>query len=212
MTNYLVHNTSRARDNRTLRAKQPTHRGHKQYVPGTSTRVLRARETIVSEDVLKANLDAFMQREREGLIKVTTTDRRPVDLKTFKVGTLAPASPPVNKRLDSAANDKPGGHVIPRYAGDGPIPNEFEMPVDAPPAAFDMPVEASPPVPPPVDLEPEVDVVAEEEPPVPVPPPAAQVDPAPRLAGPLGGDGHQVTIPPAQERPSQQHNKKKGGR
>jgi len=189
MQNYLVHNASRDRHNRTLRATQPVHGGHKQVVMG-DRRLLRNRPIVVSEEELKAHLHELQDKEKLGLVKVTTPNFQPVNLATLEVGEIAAASPPVNKRLDSAANDRPGGQTHFGLPGEKPPPAEFTMPVAPPQAAVDQPL---------------------------IPEPVEEVNDQPlpelsghRLAGPLAGEGTPVTVTPSHERPS--FNKKKGGR
>lgn len=191
MNTFLVHNASRSRFNRTQRAQQPVHGGHKQYVL-EGRRLLRNRPLIISEAELDKHLEELKAKHAQGLVSVTTGDGRPFDLTTRKVGELPPSSPPPNKRLDSAANDKPGGYVIPRFPGENVPPAEFTMPVDPPYAAMENPIAGLLP--------------AVEE-----PPPPASVRPT-SMAGSLALEiPTGVVTPPAYERPSN-NNKKRGGR
>lgn len=155
---FLIHNGSRARHNRTLRAQMAEHGGHKQYVLGNEQRLVRGRPVPVTEEKLKAHLAELLDKEARGLIYVTDLQQNVFDLKTMKVvAEVAPASPAPNPPLDSAAKDTPAGVPMGQFR-EPPPPAEFTMPVDAPLAAVtDNPLVAEP-------------VVAEEEKPVAVTP------------------------------------------
>ena len=132
---FLIHNGSRSRINRTLRANMAEHGGYKQYVLGNQHRLVSSRPISVSEAVLRAHLDELREKESRGLIFVTDLHLAPVDLTTLQVGELPAESPLPNPPLDSAANDPPAGMAV-EVRGESPPPAEFTMPVEAPHAAF----------------------------------------------------------------------------
>ena len=133
---FLIHNGSRARSNRTLRATMPEHGGHKQYILDSDHRLVRGRPLQVTEEKLKAHFPELKEKEGKGLIYVTTLQGEPVDLETLKVFPLPPESPLPRPSLDSANNDIPAGEPM-GVRGEAPPPAEFTMPVDAPQAAFE---------------------------------------------------------------------------
>lgn len=130
---YLIHNGTRSRTNRTLRATMPEHGGYKQYVLGH--RLVSGRPIPITEETLKDNLSELREKESFGLVYVTDLHFAPVDLTTLSVGPLPAESPLPNPPLDSAKNDIPAGMRV-DVRGDAPPPAEFTMPVGAPPAAF----------------------------------------------------------------------------
>lgn len=138
--NYLIHNGSRARHNRTQRAALPQHGGHKQYVCKGELRLIRGQPLTVNEDQLLEHRDELIEKEAQGLLYVTDTEKRPVNLDTLEVGIVAPASPPADPPLDSVADDKAAGLSFVNSINEPPPPNEFAMPVPPPAAALDVPM------------------------------------------------------------------------
>ena len=137
MTDYLVHNGSRHVGNRTLRALQPEHGGHKQYVCGNSFRLLRGRAVALTEPQLQEHLVELREKAARGLVYLTAADGSPVDIDTLEVRAPVPASPLPNPPLDSAANDKNAGHKMGSIRGEPAPPRTFVMPVAAPMAALE---------------------------------------------------------------------------
>lgn len=136
---FLIHNGSRARHNRNLRAQMAEHGGHKQYVLGNEFRLLRGRPVPVSEDKIKAHMTELLEKEARGLIYVTDLQMNMVDIRTLKVvAEVAPASPAPKPPLDSAANDAASGVPMGQF-NEPPPPKEFTMPVDPPMAALKNP-------------------------------------------------------------------------
>lgn len=140
---YLVHSGKPLSGTRPIRPAQGTQDGHKQYICGSSIRLVPGRPVQLTEELVKANLEELRTKTREGLVHLTTLDRRLVDLETFAIAAPVPASPLPKPPLDSAANDKPGGTLVNPFQEPAP-PKEFTMPVEAPAAALeDNPVVAS---------------------------------------------------------------------
>jgi len=133
---YLIHNASRSRSNRTLRAANATHRGMKQYLFSGQYRLVRGRPLRITEEFLLSNLDELKEKNKAGLIYVTLGNLTPFDLeKLAPVAVVArPAAP--NFQPDSINRDLPVGLPVSKY-GDSPPPDTFEMPVELPDAAFD---------------------------------------------------------------------------
>lgn len=118
MNTFTVHNTSRARHNRSLRMNAPEHGGHKQYIGGEH-RVIIGRPITFSAEKLQLHLEELKQKAKYGLIEVKGADGRKIDLETFEsVGTI-PATPPLyNRQPDSIANDSQmHGWAQPQFAG-----------------------------------------------------------------------------------------------
>lgn len=138
---YLVHNGSRSRSSRTLRALLPEHGGHKQYVMNNQRRLVSNRPLQLSESQLSEYREEFCQKESKGLLYVTTLDGRPVDIATLFSKPVAPESPLPRPRLDSAAYDKPVGTSVGVFRNEPAPPAVFTMPVEPPSAAIDNPVE-----------------------------------------------------------------------
>jgi hypothetical protein len=136
--NFLIHNGSRATHNRTLRAQQPEHGGHKQYILDANHRLIRGRPLVVTEEKIKEHLSELKVKEGKGLLYVTTEQMIPVDLDTLQPSALpVPASPLPNPPLDSAKNDRLVGDPMLPNRGELPPPAEFTMPVGAPAAALE---------------------------------------------------------------------------
>jgi len=146
--NYQIHNGSRAIHNRSLRSQMPQHGGHKQYVCKAELRLIRGRPLEVSDLQLQEHLEELQEKQEQGLVYVTTVDGHMVDLLTMEVSPSVPESPRPTPALDSAANDKAGGEVIPRFAGDLPPPKDFEMPVAPSAASLEAEVDVLTPEPP----------------------------------------------------------------
>lgn len=103
---YVVQSTVRARHNRTKRATVPGRQPFVHKIAGGRITVRRARPARITEAVLIAHLEEIKRLVARHQVVVTTPDGKPVDLVTFQVGTVAPASPLPNPPLDSAKNDK----------------------------------------------------------------------------------------------------------
>lgn len=135
---FLLHNGSRSRNTRMLRASQPEHGGHKQYVLGSDHRLVRGRPLRLSEDMVKRHLKELVEKESKGLVYLTTLQLVPVDMATLQViAEPVPVSPPPAPRLDSAKFDAPSGERMNPTYGESPPPAEFTMPVAAPTAALE---------------------------------------------------------------------------
>jgi hypothetical protein len=158
---YVIHNVSRGRHNRRQRAALPANPRMKQYVGAQQQRLVRGQPLIVSEEMVKRNLEELRAKHAAHMIELRTRDGRLVDLTTLEAAPAAPVEPKPHPQLDSVANDKnfampPGFKFVPPYVGDDAtmptIVPEGEKPAllqqsveETPPPA---PAEAAPPAPP----------------------------------------------------------------
>lgn len=134
---YLVHNGSRSTATRMVRASQPRHGGHKQFVCGNDHRLVRGRPVALTEEKLQEHLEELRTKASKGLIYVTTRDGRPFDLADLKPLEARRESPLPNPPLDSAARDINRGSDMTTRPGEPAIPKVFVMPVEPPAAAVD---------------------------------------------------------------------------
>jgi hypothetical protein len=114
-----IHNTSRAVEHRTHRARAAVHARKKHYLGGGAVRVLPARPLIIGRDMVLRHLEELKKKQKDRMLEVRTLDGRLFDLTTFEIGSAAPIPPLPHPPLDSVANDSPHvGIVIPPYVGD----------------------------------------------------------------------------------------------
>ena len=140
---FHLHNTTRGRGNRTLRAQAPAHLRFKQYVTNTQLRLIRGRPLLVSEDTVRANLDELRQKSQQGILELRTVDGRLVDLSTLKAPEFfGTPSPLPNFPLDDANLDKPAGERMTPFAGENAFVNE-QTPalLQGAPEVFEVPEE-----------------------------------------------------------------------
>lgn len=128
-TMYFVHNTIRARHNKSLRAAAPIHGGTKQYIGGQH-RLIRGRPIALTLQQIGPHIEEIRAKAAAGAIEVRLADGRKVDLNTGRaVGEVMKNAPPPHPPLDSIANDKPAGEQRPQMAGgipEGPTdPNQL---------------------------------------------------------------------------------------
>jgi len=124
-----VRSQVRAVGNRTQRARNPTRHRFKQYLfADPSKRLVRKRPLRVSAELVRANLDELIEKERVGILSVHAPNGARIDLAALKAGrvvmsAVAPTPPMPNPPLDSAANDTPAGEAMPQYL-DGTFVND----------------------------------------------------------------------------------------
>lgn len=164
---YYVHNVTRGRHNRTLRAGAPKHHGLKQYLGGGTYRSTRGRPIVLTREGVGRHIEELRQKIDAGIFELRTGDGRIVDIRT---GNVAPrgASPALPRPvLDSIANDKQNvGQQMPQYVGGdvegtpGEEPTllkdaEDSEPTSPPPPepVTEVSPEIAPPAPPPTDPE-----------------------------------------------------------
>ncbi len=164
-TMYAIHNTSRSRHTRAARAALPQNPRMKQYVGSMQQRLVRGQPLLVSEDMVRANLEELRAKHAAHIIELRTQDGRLVDLRTLEPLPGTPTPPKPRPLLDSVRNDRhqwtypPGYKFVPQYQSDDiTMPNlvkEGEKPAlfgqsdleVAPPADATPTVSADPSVP-----------------------------------------------------------------
>jgi hypothetical protein len=120
---FFVHSATRSVNTRTTRAKAAGHPRLIQFLWGdASKRVVRGRPVRLTAKEVFDHIDELIAKEAAGSIVVLTADRRCLDLQAVKRGEFAAAEPGAtaprpNPPLDSAANDKPAGELMPQYMG-----------------------------------------------------------------------------------------------
>lgn len=125
---YMIHSTARSRHTRTARAGLPQNPRMKQYVGGDQRRLIRGQPILVTEEVLKKNLEELRAKQALHMLEVKTRDGRLVDLNTLEVGPAALGEVKAHPPLDSLANDRnfpqPEGYkfVAPRGGDDATMP------------------------------------------------------------------------------------------
>jgi hypothetical protein len=125
---YQLFNTAHARHNRTARAALPKNPRMKQYVGDKQHRLIAGRPVIVSEEMVKRNIEELKAKAAAHMIEVRTRDGRLVDLNTMEPAPPAPATVFPHPLMDSVANDKtfvypPGWKFVPPNASaDGVMP------------------------------------------------------------------------------------------
>jgi hypothetical protein len=100
----------------------------KQYVGDKQHRLIAGRPVIVSEEMVKRNIEELKAKAAAHMIEVRTRDGRLVDLNTMEPAPPAPATVFPHPLMDSVANDKtfvypPGWKFVPPNASaDGVMP------------------------------------------------------------------------------------------
>ena len=115
---FGIHNVSRSRHNRTLRAAGVA-RGLKQYIGGTH-RLIRGQVLVLTAEQIELHLKELQEKEAAGLIEVRTLDGRKLSLNEpgRPVAPAVPASPAPHPVLDSIANDTQNvGNRVPQFPG-----------------------------------------------------------------------------------------------
>ena len=110
----VLHNTVRRQHTRLKRAQSPTRHRFKQYVGG-AIRVTRNRPRPVRQSFVEKHLVQLKDMFEAGLMEVRTRGGQLVDLNTMKAASPPKPKPQPNRRLDSAADDKPMGSPKPMY-------------------------------------------------------------------------------------------------
>jgi hypothetical protein len=155
-TAYKVINVAHGRHNRGARSALPANPRMKQHIGSTQMRVLPGRPVFISQEQFDACLPELRDKAAANIFEVRTLDDRIVDLSTLDVAAPQVVPPLVNKPLDSLANDKPAGRLLPPQMGDdGALPQV--LPPGVKPALLheegDAPPDAPPVIPGPEDPE-----------------------------------------------------------
>jgi hypothetical protein len=124
---YKVINVAHGRHNRGARSALPANPRMKQHVGATQMRVLPGRPVFISQEQFDECLSELRDKAAAHIFEVRTLDDRIVNLSTLEVAAPKVTPPLVNKPLDSVANDKPAGRLIPPQLGDdGALPQVLQ--------------------------------------------------------------------------------------
>lgn len=126
---YLIHNTTRDVSTRSVRKGTPGARFGKVFVG--DYRILPKRYATVPRSVLLSLAPRLLELGKMGAVKVTTQDRRLVDLVALMSGTVVegPAVPaPVEPHVlpDVIANDEPSGAPVAIVTGGSTLSDLIE--------------------------------------------------------------------------------------
>jgi hypothetical protein len=110
---FHIHNLTRSVSTRLQRAKAAQRPRFKQLLGGGIVRLVRGRPVPITKPMVERLLLELIQKEKEGILKVTTPDGRLVDLSTLKPLEDKKVAPPKPEPpLDSAANDETFEHGV----------------------------------------------------------------------------------------------------
>jgi hypothetical protein len=95
----------------------------KQYVGDDKRRLIRGQPILVTEEMVKKNLEELRAKHAQHMIEVRTRDGRLVDLQTLEAAPIGPVETKPHPLLDSVANDRnfplPDGYrFVPERGGD----------------------------------------------------------------------------------------------
>ena len=116
---FAIHNVSRSRANRTVRAQARDHRGLKQFIGGTH-RLIRGEPLYFTGEQIELHLKELQDKESQGMIEIRTMDGRVMSLRDPSAEPRPlPKTPPLpHPVLDSIANDQQNvGQAVPQFPG-----------------------------------------------------------------------------------------------
>lgn len=115
----LIHNMVRRQETRLQRATSPERHRMNLILGGGLVRVPRGRYVPVAKSLVKRMARELIEKEKLGLLKVTTVTQQRVDIDTLVPVEELPVSAPLpNPPLDSASNDLTFEHGV-----GNPVPN-----------------------------------------------------------------------------------------
>ncbi len=126
---FKIHSLVRDVSTRLHRARAPMRHRFKMMLGGGLVRLVRKRPAIVTKSVLTRLLPELIERERQGMLKVTNMTDQRLDLTTLEVTEERQPEPPLpNPPLDSAERDHkyPVGEAMPNI--EGGVPETAELP------------------------------------------------------------------------------------
>ena len=138
---FLIHNATRDIDTRAARATSSRTGGmSRQFILKATARLVHGRPVAISEQQLSEHREELLKLQEQGKIKVTTFDRRKVDMRTLEIAPAAgePATP--NFLLDDVNRDLPHAHHGGRGVDQEAPPEDFQMPVPPPEAVLENPL------------------------------------------------------------------------
>lgn len=110
---FHIHNLTRSVSTRLQRAKAAQRPRFKQLLGGGIVRLVRGRPVPITKPMVERLLLELIQKEKEGILKVTTPDGRLVDLSTLKPLEAKKVVPPKPEPpQDSAENDETFEHGV----------------------------------------------------------------------------------------------------
>lgn len=117
-TLYMIHNTVRARHNRTQRAAAAQHGRFKHHIGEAQQRLVRGRPLVFTEKQVGDNIEELRAKQAAGILDVRTPDGRWVDLETGLTSGAHPLPKRPAFKLDSVADDTQIGQYMAPYLGD----------------------------------------------------------------------------------------------
>ena len=128
---FKIHSMVRDVSTRLHRAKAPKRHRLSLLLGGGLIRVVRKRATTVTKATLQRLLPELLEKEEQGMLKVTDMIGRRIDLNTFQVVEEAPPEEVLpHPPLDTAATDHayPVGQHMPNVEGGVPAAQELDTP------------------------------------------------------------------------------------
>lgn len=117
---FHIVSTSRSIRTRTVRARNATHAGLKQFIGG-QYRLIRNRPLVLPKSEVDKYLDEIKAKQSAGMVEVRTPDGRLVDLETFEVEPPLPVAPKPHPPQDSIENDDAWGEDNPSVPEGKPV-------------------------------------------------------------------------------------------
>jgi len=128
---FKIHSLVRDVSTRLQRAKSPTRHRFSMLLGGGLIRVTRKRPVTVTKSVVVRMQSELLDREAQGMLKLTNMVGQRVDIETLEVvEELSPGQPLPRPPLDSAAADNryPVGEPKPMFRGGLTSDQEAEVP------------------------------------------------------------------------------------
>lgn len=147
---FQIHSLVRKPETRVQRATSPDRHRARMMLGGGVARLVRARATVVSKELLMRLMPELKEKEARGMLKVTLMSGQRINLDTLQPLTEPYASPPLpTPPLDSAANDKTFefgvGEKRMNVPGGKPLTEELPVPtVVEQVSRFDEPTDPEP--------------------------------------------------------------------
>lgn len=139
---FLLHNGFRSTHTKQLRTRNGTvSKGRTQFVMGAGKRLILGRPARITEEELAAHLQELTLLEWQGRIFITDMERNRVSLRDGSVFKVPAVNDKPNTKFETASDGLPINMLPPLAGREEAPPAEFDMPVDAPEAAYDSDVE-----------------------------------------------------------------------
>ncbi len=130
---FQIHSLVRSVETRHHRMLSPERHRFSMLLGAGLLRVIRKRPTTVTRGMIERLLPELMEKEKRGMLMVTTLQGQRVDLSTMQAVAGPPATPPMPEPpLDSAANDETFeagvGEAMPQTLGGLPQTADVGLP------------------------------------------------------------------------------------